>query len=413
MERCHPDPQRALFFLTSSDVYTSLFAVIKQNHKWFFEITSNDQALPDSICSEQLKNLADVEQIRYFFDEKTNYIKADKLSQSYVSASFTEDDARYCHLSLDNLRLMFRSYCEDPSFSPSLELPKESWKFWEGEKRTKLNNWCKNRPRNIIRPYLKKQVLKYGIATTVIGILANSIFNLSGVEKQKYFQAWQVISAATGQSGLGGRNEALEYLNSRTFVSFLNWGAPKCKRDNNCLVGIEINKANLKRVNLESANLDSSVFYETNFRYANLKNTVFTNAELQKSVFKGAILHNVKFIKSNLANTVFTEAPPSQGDLKDYDMAFKTANLDKSELYSVNFTSSMLENVSFKEANLKGSNFANAKLKGAIFTGANLNNANFKNAQLDDKALDDAKLCNTVMKNGGVSKRDCITEGFR
>jgi uncharacterized protein YjbI with pentapeptide repeats len=408
MERCHPDPQRALFFLTSSNVYTSLFAVIKQNHKWFFEITSNDQALPESICSEQLKILADVEQIRYFFDEKTNYIKADKLSQSYVSASFTEDDARYCHLSLDDLRLMFRSYCEDPSFSPSLELPKESWKIWENEKRTKFNNWRKNRPRNIIRSYLKKQILKYGATTTALSLLANSIFNLSGVEKQKFSQAWQVIIAATGQSGLGGRNEALEYLSGKTFIPFLNWGAPKCKRDNNCLVGIEINNANLKTVDLESANLDSSVFRGTNFRYANLKNATFTNARLQGSVFKGANLYKVNFAYSNLINTVFTEN--FLKDSKNNNIAFNAANLDDSNLESANLTSSMLERVSFRNANLKGANFTSAKLKGAVFTGADLLNANLKNAQLDDKALDDAKLCNTTMKNGELSTRDCSTK---
>jgi Pentapeptide repeats (9 copies)/Pentapeptide repeats (8 copies) len=299
----------------------------------------------------------EVEKLRLFFDEKTNYLRADKLSQAYISAKFTRDESSEYGVSLYHLRLMFEAYCQDPTFTPSLGLPVE---WWSIEKWGELGKWFKNKPKKIIRRRAIKILAVGTVAVAIVsaaGKMTHSVLNLSGVEREKYFQAWQVINTAKDQTGMGGRNEALQYLNKESS----SWYTPECKRSNvnNCLVGIKIEKANLNKVNLEGANLNTSEFVGTSFRDAILKNVAFTDANLEGAVFKKANLEGAIFEGANLRITKSLRNDP--------------------------------------------------ELKGAIFEGANLTNTNFKGARNLDVAIafNGATYCKTIMPDGTMKEPKC------
>jgi Pentapeptide repeats (8 copies) len=256
-----------------------------------------------------------VEHIRKFFDHKAECFTKDKLSQSYIITTFAEDELwnyvretlevtdehkNEYQISMDDLRAMFYAYCQDPEFSPTLKYPKESWKVFEKEKRRELCSWLKQTPKSVFLSYAWKNFLSFSF----IGTAAVFVWNSPVREQQKYFQAWQVINTAQNQSGTGGRNEALSYLNGGETIPILNWAAPKCKKDNTCLVGIKITgkedmgvqgTANLNKVDLENANLKDAVLNKTSFREANLNNAKFPLADINGAVFEGAYLNGADF----------------------------------------------------------------------------------------------------------------------
>jgi Pentapeptide repeats (8 copies) len=256
----------------------------------------------------------EVRKIREFFDSKTEYLKIDKLSQAHILSEFQEQDVIDLNVKdLDTLKLMFQAYCQNPNFTPSLELPKEWWKFlglWDGENRKNLWFWINKKPSTTIRSHVTRIILQYGF----IAALVQYAFSLPGVERQKYLQAWQVINTANAQTGSGGRIEALEYLNKEKQFLF----TPKCREDkNNCLVGIKIQGANLKGVNLESANLTSSELQGTNFEGANLENADFTDANLEGVVFKRAKMGGVVFSKkTSFCNTTMADGKVEKPECK-------------------------------------------------------------------------------------------------
>jgi Pentapeptide repeats (9 copies) len=246
-----------------------------------------------------------VEKIRTFFDNETKHLRSDKLSQAYISANFTEQDAMIYQLSLYDLRLLFHAYCQESVFSPNLGFPKQWWQLKESTKQEEWKAWFKNRLRNIIPQYASKLLCdasKLCAGIVLIFGFGKFVVNLEGIERQKYFQAWQVINSANGQTGSGGRKEALEYLNKES--SF--WFTPDCKHENNCLVGIRVvgpdtkNGANLNGIKLQNANLKSSDFTAASFEGAQLQNTKFIESKLKFVSFRKADLTDVSFEKADL-----------------------------------------------------------------------------------------------------------------
>jgi Pentapeptide repeats (9 copies) len=246
---------------------------------------------------------SDVSKVRTFFDDKAKYLRSDKLSQTYISLSFTESDAKSLNLSLDSLRLMFQSYCESPGFTPSHRYPKGNWwAFWNPKIIEEWNILNDRKFWTILGVYVSKTVVKAVNVSAGLSAMA-FLLGLSGAENQKYLQAWQVINTADHQSGNGGRNEALQHLNNKKW----DWDlfAPKCQKENNCLVGIKIDDANLNNVKLEKANLDSSTLTKVSFRKSKLAKSIFTNATLTGSVFTGADLDGVNFKGAYLQDVDF------------------------------------------------------------------------------------------------------------
>jgi hypothetical protein len=262
---------------------------------------------------ETTVEISKVGKIRSFFDEKTKNHKADKLSQAYISMSFTEIQAAEHGLSLGDLHLMFQAYCENPEFTPSLEIPKGCWQIWDREVRGKWNIVNDNKLRDILVLSLKKSgknLFLGGAGLSAIFTFVNFVYGLKGAERQKYLQAWHVINTAQNQTGNGGRSEALEYLNKESNLFY----TPKCKGDNSCLVGINIQGANLKKVNLAGANLDSSEFRGTNFEEADLRGVTFKGAHLEHAVFTNAKLDGATFVGAIFCRTIMADGTPKTTD---------------------------------------------------------------------------------------------------
>jgi hypothetical protein len=157
-----------------------------------------------------------VQNIRKFFNTKTEYCRFDKLSQAWIAAELTQEEAEKYGVTLENLRLMFKAYCEDPEFTPDPNFPKNWWSLWDENNRKEWGKWKRNRRKDTVRRFLLKslkETLKWTAIVAGISGVVGIIFDLRGREIQKYSQAWQVINTATQQTGSGGRLEALEYLN--------------------------------------------------------------------------------------------------------------------------------------------------------------------------------------------------------
>jgi hypothetical protein len=140
--------------------------------------------------------------------------------------------------------------------------------------------------------------------------------------KAKHYQAWQVISAAQGKPGSGGRMDALQDLH----------------RDGISLAGVDISKANLPKLNLEKADLSE----------ANLSNAILGNANLSGANFRQAVLSDADFHKA---------------DLSGADLSF--ANLVKAHLWHADLSGAILYYANLADAGLVSANLTGANLWGA------------------------------------------------
>jgi hypothetical protein len=118
------------------------------------------------------------------------------------------------------------------------------------------------------------------------------------------YQAWNVLSAAQGKGGSGGRIQALEYLNSLGVVLY---GADLSHA---YLGEVKLPKASLGRANLDSAVLEGADLRHANmaaatargavFRYANLDSANLDFADLRGAYLSYSSGDAVSFMMTNL-----------------------------------------------------------------------------------------------------------------
>lgn len=194
-------------------------------------------------------------------------------------------------------------------------------------------------------------------------VLIGAVTFIAGEQQRRdlqVYQAWQVISAAHGQAGSGGRIQALEFLNSEP--RRIPWFWLRWKREK--LSGLEVPKAYL----VPARNLDK----------------------------KGGIqLSEADLIAANL----------QEADL--HYASLQWANLNKANLQGASFQNANLEEANLDEANLQradlvGANLQRARLLNAKLQGANLGGANLQGADLDGANLEGAKLINTNLKGADL-----------
>ncbi|AOX00494.1 hypothetical protein BJP34_14445 [Moorena producens PAL-8-15-08-1] len=142
-----------------------------------------------------------------------------------------------------------------------------------------------------------------------LSILLGLIIFIAGEKDRRnseIYQAWQVITAAHGQKGSGGRKEALEFLNSkprRTPWFWLTWEeqslsgleAPKAY-----LIGIQLANADLGGANLHNAKLVDANLQKTKLFYANLQEADLGRANLQEAKLFLANLQEANLFLANL-----------------------------------------------------------------------------------------------------------------
>jgi hypothetical protein len=140
-------------------------------------------------------------------------------------------------------------------------------------------------------------------------------------DKQKHYQAWQVINTAQGKGGSGGRKEALQELAA----------------DHIDLVGVDVSDAFLQGVRLSGANLARA-----NLRAADVRAAVFEQADLEYADLTSANLRGGSLAKANLQYAVFTD-----GDLNG-------CNLSEADCEDTDFSRVDLRNCELKNLKWKG-----------------------------------------------------------
>jgi hypothetical protein len=121
------------------------------------------------------------------------------------------------------------------------------------------------------------EVLEY---LSVLSVLVAVIFYFTESgdrQKQKHYQAWQVVNTAQGKGGSGGRIEALQELNL-DHVPLVGVNAAGA-----FLQGIQLQGANLFRADLEASDLRDSELEAADLEYANLRSANFRQANLSRA----------------------------------------------------------------------------------------------------------------------------------
>lgn len=287
-------------------------------------------------------------------------------------------EAQRLNIPLENYRNLYQ-HKTDEDIDP---YPKsKNWRKMPGD----WAKWIIHLPRKKKLSLLRKGVFKLvesGIVITVAVALFNYIREAPKREKQKHYQAWQMINSAEGKPGIAGRIDALQDLNGD---------------------GIDLNGLNAAKANLSGINLKKALLQQVNFEEANLN-----NAKLKEASLEGATLTNAKLFMANLQNA---KMGPLFGPWEK--------SKENSGLYVAPMIPTNLERANLRGANLEGANLDRANLKGAFLDKAfvkykpsdpgkvegetqptNLKRANLINADLQDANLEGANLEGATFDNG-------------
>jgi hypothetical protein len=123
-------------------------------------------------------------------------------------------------------------------------------------------------------------------------------------QKQKHYQAWQVINSASGKSGNGGRLDAMEQLNE----------------DKVSLVGVDVSKAFLQGLQLPDADLHFSVMQGCDLRDCNLERANLAAADLNESNLRNSNLRGIRAAGVDMFNVDLMGADLDHADLTRADL---------------------------------------------------------------------------------------------
>ena len=158
------------------------------------------------------------------------------------------------------------------------------------------------------------EVLEYlGILSVLFGV----IFYWSETgdrQKQKHYQAWQVINTAQGKGGSGGRLEALQELNAD--------GVPLVGVDVSgaFLQGIHLSRASLARADFQAVDARDGVFERCNLEFANLKFANLRQGDLSRADLRSADLEGADLVGATLTGVKLAGANLKDADLRDCDL---------------------------------------------------------------------------------------------
>jgi len=158
------------------------------------------------------------------------------------------------------------------------------------------------------------EVLEYlGTLSILLGVIL--YFAESGDrEKQRHYQAWQVINTAQGKGGSGGRTEALQEL-AADRVDLVGVDASDA-----FLMGVRLTRANLARASLRGADLRMAVFDQANVEYADLSSTNIRNGSMVKAELDYAMFADSDLNGCNLTGADCDDSDFSRADLRNCEL---------------------------------------------------------------------------------------------
>jgi hypothetical protein len=133
-------------------------------------------------------------------------------------------------------------------------------------------------------------------------------------EKQKHYQAWQVINTAQGKGGSGGRIEALQELNADR-IPLVGVDASGA-----FLQGIRLPRAKLSRANLAAADLRDCLLAQGDLQYAELKSANFLRGDLRGADLRQADLEDAYLVDASLQGADLAGARLDRADLRNAEL---------------------------------------------------------------------------------------------
>lgn len=209
-------------------------------------------------------------------------------------------------------------------------------------------------------------------------------------KKRDQYEAWQVINLARGQTGSGGRIQALEDLKGDR-VNLEGVEAPKAE-----LSGIDLSRGKLNRANFNEAQLDFSILRGADLCDANLSNANLRDADLSNADLINANLSDANLNRASLSGAKLDGAYLNGAKLNGANLSY--ANLNGSKLNEARLSDAYLSDADLNEADLFG-----AKLNGANLSNANLRGADLSDADLSDADLTGAYLIKTDLSGANLS----------
>ena len=170
-------------------------------------------------------------------------------------------------------------------------------------------------------------------------------------KKRDHYEAWQVINSGLGQTGSGGRIQALEDL-KKDEVDLEGIAAPRAD-----LSGIDLGGARLKRANFEGTQLDESNLSRADLRGADLSKAFLSRADLNGADLNGAFLSRADLRGAKLNDADLRGAKLSAADLSAADLS--TADLKGANLRGADLRIANLKGVDLRDANLRRVNVTN------------------------------------------------------
>ncbi|MEM8641488.1 MAG: pentapeptide repeat-containing protein [Cyanobacteria bacterium P01_G01_bin.54] len=197
------------------------------------------------------------------------------------------------------------------------------------------------------------------------------------------------------------------------------------------LVGANLQRANLWKVNLQGANLRDAKLWGANLQRANLQGAKLSRAqlreanlqdiELQMATLQGADLQRADLSAAQLWQANCQDANLRSANLRnaDLDLAnfqkanLQVANLQQANLREVNFQYANLQYANLQYANLKQADLQSASLQGADFQDANLQSANLQLANLYEANLQSTQLWNTNFQRASLQRANLQKAEFQ
>ena len=188
--------------------------------------------------------------------------------------------------------------------------------------------------------------------------------------------------------------------------------------------GINLNEANLSRINLSQSILRGASLFVTNISGANLSEANLSEANLNvarlsstnlsRAILNGATLNVANLVRADLSAAQLIGASLIRSELVRCELSkanFSGANLTEADLREVKLTQANLCGANLSGANLRGAsaasaNFQGANLHGADLTKAELSGVNFSKADLRQACLQQVDLCGADLSGANLKWAD-------
>ncbi len=259
----------------------------------------------------------------------------------------------------------------------------------------------------------------------IVVAIVSFVFGENIRRNNEVFTAWQTITSAQGQSGSGGRIEALEFLNSRPLrFPWIGWTEKEWfwdQQEQECilkrlwglrwkrqpLVGLLApNNAYLVSIHLCGANLSGANLSEADLSGADLSQADLNEADLSGADLSQAYLFRADLFGANLSGVNLFRANLNGADLFG-------ANLSGVNLFGANLSGADLSGADLSEEDLSQANLSGVNLSGADLSEADLNGADLSGAYLSDAYLSEAYLSEADLSGANLSRANLSEADLR